>query len=182
MDLFSTGLDENQNLLPKDGIFIMGIYALKDANFIWKIYWNYSLKNDEAVILVNSLLKERSPGMGYYFSYTYSKRTKQALIWTWIAGSKTLVEEKLEKPTILVCFISHRYRRNGLAQWCRENLKKNGAIASVSFGAERKFTFKHRDSKETVSQNLSHGSLLVMKDETQTHWQHRLPPTTRYYS
>jgi alkylated DNA repair dioxygenase AlkB len=56
-------------------------------------------------------------------------------------------------------------------------LKKNGAI-SVSFGAERKFTFKHRDSKETVSQNLSHGSLLVMKDEPK-HWQHRLPPTTR---
>jgi alkylated DNA repair dioxygenase AlkB len=36
-----------------------------------------------------------------------------------------------------------------------EKTKKNGAIASVSFGAERKFTFKHRDSKETVSQNLS---------------------------
>jgi alkylated DNA repair dioxygenase AlkB len=32
--------------------------------------------------------------------------------------------------------------------------KKNGAIASVSFGAERKFTFKHR-GKETVSENLS---------------------------
>jgi hypothetical protein len=43
--------------------------------------------------------------MGYYFSYTYSKRTKQALIWTRIAGTKTLVEEKLEKPTILVCLI-----------------------------------------------------------------------------
>jgi alkylated DNA repair dioxygenase AlkB len=60
-----------------------------------------------------------------------------------------------------------------------KNLKKNGAIASVSFGAERKFTFKHKDSKEKVSQNLSHGSLLVMKEETQTHWQHRLPPTKR---
>jgi alkylated DNA repair dioxygenase AlkB len=60
-----------------------------------------------------------------------------------------------------------------------KNLKKNGAIASISFGAERKFTFKHKDSKETVSQNLSHGSLLVMKEETQTHWQHRLPPTKR---
>jgi hypothetical protein len=34
---------------------------LQDANFIWKIYWKLLWKNDEAVILVNSLL-ERSPG------------------------------------------------------------------------------------------------------------------------
>jgi hypothetical protein len=54
----------------------------------------------------------------------------------------------------LLLFISHRYRRNGLAQWCREKLKKNGAIASVSFGWTKN-NFKHRDSKETVSQNLS---------------------------
>jgi alkylated DNA repair dioxygenase AlkB len=57
-------------------------------------------------------------------------------------------------------------------------LKKNGAIASVSFGAERKFTFKHRDSKETITELIPR-QLVVMKDETQTHWQHLLPPTTR---
>lgn len=57
------------------------------------------------------------------------------------------------------------------------DLKKNGAIASVSFGAERKFAFKHKVSKETVSQILENGSLLVMKGTTQTHWMHRLPPT-----
>jgi alkylated DNA repair dioxygenase AlkB len=40
------------------------------------------------------------------FSYTYSKRTKQALIWTpRLLALKTIVEEKLEKPTILVCLI-----------------------------------------------------------------------------
>jgi alkylated DNA repair dioxygenase AlkB len=59
------------------------------------------------------------------------------------------------------------------------DLKKNGAIASLSFGAERKFSFKHKQTKETVSLLLEHGSLLVMKGSTQTHWLHRLPPTTR---
>jgi alkylated DNA repair dioxygenase AlkB len=58
-----------------------------------------------------------------------------------------------------------------------KNLKKNGAIASISFGADRKFTFKHKESKETVSRILQNGSLLLMKDETQSHWLHRLPPT-----
>ena len=57
------------------------------------------------------------------------------------------------------------------------DLKKNGAIASLSFGAERKFAFKHKKSKETISIILENGSLLIMKDETQSHWLHRLPPT-----
>lgn len=60
-----------------------------------------------------------------------------------------------------------------------KSLKKNGAISSLSFGAERKFSFKHKSTKETVSILLEHGSLLVMKDTTQTNWLHRLPPTKR---
>jgi alkylated DNA repair dioxygenase AlkB len=62
-----------------------------------------------------------------------------------------------------------------------KDLKNNGAIASMSFGAERKFAFKHKSTKEVVSVVLEHGSLLVMKDETQKHWQHRLPPTKQAF-
>lgn len=58
-----------------------------------------------------------------------------------------------------------------------KDLKKNGAIGSLSFGAERKFSFKHKKTKEYVSQILNHSSLLVMKGTTQTNWLHRLPPT-----
>ena len=58
-----------------------------------------------------------------------------------------------------------------------KDLKKNGAIASLSFGAERKFAFKHKQTKETCSLRLEHGSLLMMKDTTQANWLHRLPPT-----
>ena len=59
------------------------------------------------------------------------------------------------------------------------DLKKDGAIGSLSFGAERKFAFKHKQSKAKVELVLEHGSLLVMKDATQTHWLHRLPPTKK---
>jgi len=58
-----------------------------------------------------------------------------------------------------------------------KDLKRNGAIGSMSFGAECRFMFKHKQNKQTVSVLLEHGSLLVMKDTTQTHWLHRLPPT-----
>ncbi len=57
------------------------------------------------------------------------------------------------------------------------DLKKNGAIGSLSFGAERKFSFMHKQTKETVSLILEHGSLLMMKDATQQNQVRRLPPT-----
>lgn len=59
------------------------------------------------------------------------------------------------------------------------NLKKDGAIGSLSFGAERKFEFKHKQTHEKVELTLENGSLLVMKGTTQTHWLHRLPPTKK---
>jgi alkylated DNA repair dioxygenase AlkB len=58
-----------------------------------------------------------------------------------------------------------------------KDLKKNGAIGSLSFGSERKFAFRHKETKEKVELVLEHGSLLVMKGATQTYWHHRLPPT-----
>ncbi len=49
----------------------------------------------------------------------------------------------------------------------------------MSFGAERKFAFKHKQNKEKVDILLQHDSLLVMKDTTQTYWLHRLSPTRK---
>ena len=61
-------------------------------------------------------------------------------------------------------------------------LKKNGAIASVSLGAERKFSFKHKETKQKIDIILERGSLLVMKETTQANWLHRLPPTKKVHS
>ncbi|WP_313360206.1 alpha-ketoglutarate-dependent dioxygenase AlkB, partial [Empedobacter sp.] len=63
-----------------------------------------------------------------------------------------------------------------------KQLKRHGAIASLSFGAERKFGFKHKETKEVIALNLASGSLLVMKNETQDYWLHRLPPTKKVNS
>jgi alkylated DNA repair dioxygenase AlkB len=63
-----------------------------------------------------------------------------------------------------------------------KDLEPNGAIASMSFGAERKFAFKHKETKELININLARGSLLVMKGPTQNQWLHRLPPTKKVTS
>ena len=62
--------------------------------------------------------------------------------------------------------------------WHSDNEKeliKDGVIASVSLGAERKFSFRHKKTKEKIDMILRNGSLLVMKKQIQTHWMHQLP-------
>ena len=60
-----------------------------------------------------------------------------------------------------------------------KELRPLATIASLSLGSDRKFSFKHRLTKETVSLTLQNGSLLLMKGATQKHWLHQLPKTKK---
>jgi alkylated DNA repair dioxygenase AlkB len=55
----------------------------------------------------------------------------------------------------------------------------NSSIASISLGIDRKFSFKNKLSKETVSIQLENGSLLEMKGAIQKHWLHALPKSKK---
>ena len=93
---------------------------------------------------------------------------------------KKIVEQKTNETYNSCLFYLYHNGSEGMA-WhsdAEKDLKKNGAIASLSFGAQRKFAFKHKQSKEVVSLILEQGSLLLMKDTTQTNWLHHLPPST----
>ena len=184
MDLFE-GLDASHNLLPKDGVvnYFGKLLPDKEANH----YFVYLMKaiaweNDQALIYGKLILTKRK--VAWYgdkeFDYTYSNTTKRALPWSAeLLELKAIVEEKTgEKFNSCLLNLYHN-GEEGMA-WhsdAEKDLKKNGAIGSLSFGAERKFAFKHKESKEIVSLILEHGSLLVMKGTTQSHWLHRLPPT-----
>tara|TARA_R110002094_G_scaffold39468_1_gene52040 strand:+ start:1412 stop:2005 length:594 start_codon:yes stop_codon:yes gene_type:complete len=67
--------------------------------------------------------------------------------------------------------------------WHADNEKelgKNPIIASVSFGTERAFHFKHRFNKNLKQKlTLEHGSLLLMKGKTQANWLHQIPKTKK---
>lgn len=185
MDLFNTELDQTINLLPQDGT--VNYYGKIMPDSLANQYYDSLLetiewKQDEAIIFGKHIITKRK--VAWYgdnsFEYTYSNITKQALIWTKeLLALKTLVEEKSgEKYNSCLLNLYHN-GDEGMA-WHSDgekDLKKNGAIASLSFGAERKFSFKHKSTKERVSLVLENGSLLVMKDATQTNWLHRLPPT-----
>ena len=67
--------------------------------------------------------------------------------------------------------------------WHADNEKQlgiNPVIASLSLGAERFFHLKHKTKPHLKHKLiLKHGSLLVMKEETQHFWLHQIPKTKK---
>ena len=116
------------------------------------------------------------------FEYTYSNRTKRAKFWTLELLKLKQKCEEISGETYNSCLLNlYHEGSEGMAYHSdsEKDLKKHGAIASLTFGAERKFCFKHKQSKERIDVMLENGSLLVMKGTTQENWVHRLPPTTK---
>ena len=185
MNLFSNQVDPNYNWLPQDGIvnYYGTIMNLEEANsYYQKLMETIAWENDVAVIFGKRIVTKRK--VAWYgsepFEYTYSNNTKKALPWTKELLELKKMSEELTGETYNSCLLNlYHSGEEGMA-WhsdAEKDLKRNGAIASLSFGAERKFAFKHKQTKEKVALVLDHGSLLVMKGTTQTHWLHRLPPT-----
>jgi len=58
-------------------------------------------------------------------------------------------------------------------------LSESPCIASLSLGAERVFSFKHKQTLETDTLSLPAGSLLIMQSEFQRNWLHRVPPNPK---
>ena len=190
MDLFGNLADANENLLPKDGTvnYYGKIIDQEEADvFYLQLLENIEWKNDEAVIFGKKILTKRK--VAWYgddnYEYTYSNSTKKAIPWTpELLKLKALAEEKTGEEFNSCLLNLYHNGEEGMAYHSdgEKDLKKNGAIASLSFGAERRFSFKHKFTKEKVELLLEHGSLLVMKDQTQSFWLHRLPPTKKIHT
>jgi alkylated DNA repair dioxygenase AlkB len=188
MDLFGfSDINPSTNLLPMDGevnYFGKCLNIIDADTYLQVLLNNIEWRNDEAIIMGKKIITARK--VAWYglkpFAYTYSKTTKHALPFTHeLMQLKALVEEQTGEQ-FNSCLLNLYHNGNEGMTWHSDGekeLKKNGAIASLSFGAERKFSFKHKVTKQTVSVMLEHGSLLVMKGTTQTFWLHRLPPTTK---
>lgn len=187
MDLFEHLYDSEENLLPRDGevTFFGRIFTPEESGaYFDELFNSIEWKNDEAVIFGKRIQTKRK--VAWYgeqeFEYTYSNTTKVALPFTQTLSELKAITEAKTGESYNACLLNLYHDGTEGMAWHSDgetDLKKNGAIASLSFGAERKFSFKHKETKETVSLQLTHGSLLVMKGVTQKHWLHRLPPTKK---
>jgi alkylated DNA repair dioxygenase AlkB len=188
MDLFYNP-DPAINLLPHDGTvnYHGKILEKKEADhYNEKLLNTIAWENDQAKIFGKVIITKRK--VAWYgdkpFEYTYSNVNKVALPWTnELRELKELIQKK-SGESFNSCLLNLYHDGSEGMAWHSDgetDLKKNGAIASMSFGAERKFAFKHKESGETISIVLEHGSLLMMKGTTQSYWLHRLPPTKKNY-
>jgi alkylated DNA repair dioxygenase AlkB len=185
MDLFNT--DTTRNLLPCDGevTYYGHIMDRQVADYYMELMMNaIEWRNDEAVIYGKHIITRRK--VAWYadkqYDYTYSNITRKALLWTpGLLQLKQLVEQK-SGHIFNSCLLNLYHTGDEGMAWHSDDEKalgKNTVIASVSLGAERMFWFRHKATKEKVGMLLQHGSLLVMAGTTQSHWQHRLPPTKK---
>ena len=187
MQLFDIEADPTHNYLPYDGTVqyygkVIQQFAADD--YFDKLMQNIAWENDQAIIFGRKIITKRK--VAWYgdqvFEYTYSNIHKYALSWTKELLELKVLVESLTGELFNSCLLNlYHTGEEGMA-WHSDDetdLKRDGAIASLSFGAERKFAFKHKHSKEKIELYLEHGSLLVMKDTTQSYWLHRLPPTKK---
>jgi alkylated DNA repair dioxygenase AlkB len=173
----------NNNVLPKDG------EALYYPNF---------LPRGESDVLLAKLLKEikwkqekvkmygkmvNIPRLTAWYGstdkdYTYSGIRMKPREWSeTLLSIKKAVEEKAGSEFTSVLLNLYRNGEDAVG-WHSDDereLGENPTIASVSLGTSRTFRFRHLEEKLVESIELTHGSLLIMKGETQAKWEHEVP-------
>jgi alkylated DNA repair dioxygenase AlkB len=185
VDLFNQTLFSN--VLPCDGdvVYLGKVFSRESSDYFFsKLLSAIEWKNDEAIVFGKTIITKRK--VAWYgdhpFAYTYSNKTKEALKWTpELLELKAIVEDK-SSAKYNSCLLNLYHNGDEGVSWHSDDekeLTKYATIASLSFGAERKFVFKHKENGSVVNTFLEHGSLLLMKGSTQTHWLHSLPKSKK---
>ena len=154
MDLFNTG--GGTNLLPNDGVvtYYGKVLRQQDARYYFnKLLNTIEWKNDEAIIFGKHIITKRKAAWygdaGYL--YTYSNTTKLALSWTVELLQLKKIAEGITGEVFNSCLLNLYHNGDEGMAWHSDDEKslgKNTAIASFSFGAERKFSLKHKKTKQ----------------------------------
>jgi alkylated DNA repair dioxygenase AlkB len=175
------------NLLSMDGVanYYGKILSFNEANgYFHSLLQNIPWKNDEVVVFGKHIVTKRKTA--WYgdsnYVYIYSNTIKQALPWTGELINLKQIVEKLSNTKFNSCLLNLYHDGSEGMGWHSDDeksIEENSTIASISFGAERKFSFKHKQTKEIISVFLEHGSLLLMKEATQKNWLHSLPKSNK---
>lgn len=175
------------NILPYDGeaIYFESLIVPEVASaFLNLLIDNAGWRQDEIIMFGKRIVTSRK--VAWYgdagLPYTYSKTTRHALPWIKeLLDIKTLVENICDQ-TFNSCLLNMYHDGSEGMGWHSDNEKELGDrpfIASLSLGAARRFVFRHKNTGEKSEILLANGSLLLMSGETQSHWVHSLPKSTK---
>ena len=184
MALFNSPIDLN---LPDSSIiYSPEFFSLVESNQYFKSILNSVEWQHDDIILFGKLFKQ--PRLTALYAnnnqpYSYSNITLIPKSFT-----KELLEIKAKVESVIdakftTCLLNLYRDGQDSNGWHADNEKElgiNPIIASVSIGAERLFKLKHRQNR-TLKKDLvlQHGSLLLMKGETQHKWLHQIPKTKK---
>ena len=116
-------------------------------------------------------------------AYTYSRTRFEPHAWTPALG-ELRAELAMRFGLAFNSVLANLYRSGQDSMgWHSDDEPELGAtpvIASLSFGAVRRFRFRSRETRKVAATiDLAHGSLLVMRGATQRLYQHDLPKTAQ---
>jgi alkylated DNA repair dioxygenase AlkB len=118
------------------------------------------------------------------YSYTYSGIAMNPHPWnSTLLAIKQRVERLAQVSFNSVLLNLYRTGSDSVS-WHSDDepeLAPQQTIASVSFGETRRFEMKHKTKTEVakLELKLTHGSVLLMRGETQQHWSHQVPKTKK---
>jgi alkylated DNA repair dioxygenase AlkB len=173
------------NVLPKDGCayyFPEVFTELHSMNLMSQLQASLVWEPDQLIMFGKTVITRRKVAWigDAKCSYTYSgvKKTPQA--WTAeLLSIKNRLEE-LAKSPFNSCLLNFYHDGDDGMGWHSDDEKEldpNSPIASLSLGAQRKFSFRHKVDKITIPLNLENGSVLMMHSPTQQFWRHALLKT-----
>jgi len=173
------------NVLPKDGCayyFPEVFTELHSVNLMSQLQASLVWESDQLIMFGKTVITRRKVAWvgDAECAYTYSGVKKIPQAWTAeLLSIKNRLEE-LAKSQFNSCLLNFYHDGDDGMGWHSDDEKEldpNSPIASLSLGAQRKFSFRHKVDKITIPLNLENGSVLMMHSPTQQFWRHALLKT-----
>lgn len=175
------------NIINNDGQAIYFGCVLNEeqkSHFYNKLFNNITWLNEALIMFGKPITTKRK--VAFYadpgISYTYSGRTKIGMEWTNELNEIKKIIEGYTQEHYTACLLNLYHDGSEGMGWHSDSEKEimpNSSIASLSLGAERKFSFKHKMNQQKVDVLLEDGSLLEMKGTIQNNWLHAMPKTSK---
>lgn len=194
IDLFGNPIPPKSGSNPKEGltviengeyIFFQNFFSKAESDLLLKGLRNNIVWKQESMNMYGKRID--FPRLTAWYGnndkpYSFSGITLQPLPWS---SEILIIKNKIEPiaKTEFNSVLLNLYRDgNDSISWhtdAEKELGLNPVIASVNFGATRKFQLRHIKTKEKLEIELTHGSLLIMQGELQHFWQHQVPKTSK---